>query len=42
MNLLYWLDPWEFSPTVVIALLVPSRVQRTLRGLTSRWMKRRE
>ena len=24
MNLLYWLDPWEFSPTVVIALLVPA------------------
>ncbi|MBN3806568.1 cytochrome c oxidase assembly protein [Paraburkholderia sp. Ac-20336] len=24
MNLLYWLDPWEFSPTVVIALLIPA------------------
>ena len=24
MNLLYWLDPWEFSPTVVLALLVPA------------------
>ncbi|MDR7004474.1 cytochrome c oxidase assembly protein [Paraburkholderia strydomiana] len=24
MNLLYWLDPWEFSPTVVIALLLPA------------------
>ena len=22
MNLLYWLDPWEFSPTVVVAVLV--------------------
>ena len=22
MNLLYWLEPWEFSPTVVVAVLV--------------------